>query len=133
MATEGRAGVMIDVIFDEGNVIACLHFSQCIQQQSVPCQIVNDGVPQTHAFRRGVLDVAHIKIKAASIQQKPTVAGWLFVIAIMQVQSARSRVSENVILDACRPGFGRKLGIVDKRTIFGFEADHPIHKANIPH
>jgi hypothetical protein len=51
----------------------------------------------------------------------------------MQVQSARARLSENVILNACRPGFGRKLGIVDKRTIFGFETDHPIHNANIPH
>jgi len=133
MATEGRAGVMIDVILDEGNVIACLHFAQRVQQQSVTCKIVNDGVPQTHAFRRRVLDVAHVEIKAATVQQKPTVARWFFVIAIMQVQSARSPASENVILDARRPGFGRKLGIVDKRTIFGFEADHPIHNANIPH
>ena len=81
---------MIDVILDEGNVIACLHFAQCVQQQSVTCKIVNDGVPQTHAFRRRVLDVAHVEIKAATVQQKPTVARWFFVIAIMQVQSARS-------------------------------------------
>src|SRR5678810_648108 len=108
MATEGRASVMIDVILDEGNVIAYLHFAQRVQQQSVTCKIVNDGVAQTHAFRRRVLDVAHVEIKAATVQQKPTVARWFLVIAIMQVQSARSPVSENVILDARRPGFGRK-------------------------
>jgi hypothetical protein len=77
--------------------------------------------------------VAHIEIKAATVQQKPTVARWFFVIAIMQVESARARLSENVILNARRPRFGRKLGIVDKRTIFGFETDYPVHNANIPH
>jgi len=51
----------------------------------------------------------------------------------MQVQSARARLSENVILNPRRPRFGRKLGIVDKRTIFGFETDYPVHNANIPH
>src|SRR6478672_12747298 len=104
MTTEGRASVMVDVILDEGNVIACLHFAQCVQQQSVTCKIVNDGVPQTHAFRRRVLDVAHVEIKTATVQQEPTVTWRLFVIAIMQVQSTRSPVSENVILNARRPG-----------------------------
>jgi hypothetical protein len=51
----------------------------------------------------------------------------------MQVQSARARLSENVILNSRRPCFGRKLGIVDKRAIFGFETDYPVHNANIPH
>ena len=133
MTTEGRAGVMIDVILDEGNVIACLHFAQRVQQQSVTRKIVNNGVAQTHAFRRRVLDVAHVEIKAATVQQKPTVTRRFLVIAIVQVQSARARLSENVILNARRPCFGRKLGIVDKRTIFGFETDYPVHNANIPH
>ncbi len=50
----------------------------------------------------------------------------------MQVQSARARLSKNVILDPRWPGFSRKLGIVDKRTIFGFEADHSVHNAKHP-
>src|SRR5437868_14539515 len=100
MATEGRAGVMIDVILDERNVIACLHFAQRVQQQSVTCKIVNDGVPQTHAFRRRVLDVAPAAIKAATVQQKPTVARWCFGIALMQAQSACSPASEHVSLDS---------------------------------
>ena len=77
--------------------------------------------------------MSHIEIKAAAIQKKPAVAGGFFVVAIVQIESTGAGLSENVIFNARRPGFGRKLGIVDKRTIFGFEADHPIHNANIPH
>ncbi len=106
MTAEGRASVMIDVILDERNVIACVHFAQRVQEQSITRKIVNHGVAQTHAFRRSVLDVAHVEIKAPAVQQEPTVARWFFVIAIMQVESARARLPENVIFDTRRPGFG---------------------------
>ncbi len=58
---------MIDVILDEGNVIAGLHFAQRVQQQGVARKIVNDRIAQTHAFRRCVLDVAHVEIKAPTV------------------------------------------------------------------
>jgi hypothetical protein len=51
----------------------------------------------------------------------------------MQVERTSTRLPENVILDARRPGFGRQFCIMDESAIFRFEADHPIHKANIPH
>src|SRR5438045_9744209 len=108
MTTEGRAGVMIDVILDEGNVIACLHLAQRVQQQSVTRKIVNNGVAQTHAFRRRVLDVAHVEITAATVEQKASVTRRLLVIAIVQGQRARARLPATLTRNVRRPGLAPK-------------------------
>ena len=64
---ESRAGVMIDVVLNKRNAIACLQLPERVQQQSITGKIINNGVAQTDTFGRGLFDMSHVEIKAAAV------------------------------------------------------------------
>src|SRR5437870_5387298 len=43
-------------------------------------------------FRRRVLDVSHIEIETTAVTKKTSITGWLFVIAVMQIDAAAAGV-----------------------------------------
>ena len=84
---------------------------------------------EAEALRRGVLEVPHVDVEPAAIEQEAAVAGRLFVIAVMQVDRAELRLAENLVLDAHRPGIRGAGGllVIDEATILGLDADDAIH------
>jgi len=84
---------------------------------------------QVQTFRRRVLDVSHIKIETTAVAKKASVARWLFVVAVMQINRAGLRVSEKMIFDLGRPelGINMRLYFTQKAAVLGFDPNNPIH------
>ena len=81
------------------------------------------------ALRRGVLDVAHVEIKAAAVEKESPVARRFFVVAVMKIDRAGLGFAEQVILHPHRPRVGVSAAFIraDKAAVFGFDAGDPIH------
>ena len=92
-------------------------------------KVVGHDVAQMQAFGGRVLDVAHIEIKPAAIQQETTVARRLFIVAIMKVNRARLCFAEQIILHPHRPGVGVGAGFLPayEAAIFRFDAGDAVH------
>ena len=59
-------------------------------EKLVAGEVVGHDIAQMQALRRSVLDVAHVEIEPAAIEQETAVAGRFLVVAIMQVDRARA-------------------------------------------
>ncbi len=103
--------------------------SSAYLEQLIARDVVGDDVAQMQTLGRRVLDVAHVEIKAAAIEQESAVAGRLFVVAIMQIDRARLRFAEKIILHPHRPGIGMGAALVaaDKAAVFRFDPGDAIH------
>src|SRR5213596_3396309 len=86
-------------------------------------------------FRRRVLDVAHVEIEPAAVQEKSTVARRFLVIAVMQINRARVGFAEQIIFDLRRPKLGIHVRLVfaEKTTVLGFDSHDSIHSNQITH
>src|SRR5213596_3229843 len=84
-------------------------------------------------FRRRVLDVAHVEIEPAAVQEKSTVARRFLVIAVMQINRARVGFAEQIIFDLRRPKLGIHVRLVfaEKTTVLGFDSYDSIHSNQI--
>ncbi len=99
-------------------------------QKLVAGQVVGHDVAQLPALGRGVLDVPHVEINAAAIEQEPAIAGRLLVVAIMQVDRARPHPAEEMIFHPHRPGVavGVRGVAAHQAAIFGLDPCDPIHR-----
>src|SRR5690349_23844147 len=82
------------------------------------------------AFGRRVLDVAHVEIKAATIQKKTAVAWGLFVIAIVKVDRTRAGFVEEIVFDFGRPNLriAAQLLAAHQAAIFSLNPNDPVHE-----
>src|SRR5215218_10260638 len=129
MATEGRAGVMVDIVLDEGNPLRHPERVQTRLEKLIAGEVVGDEVAEMNALRRGILEVSHIEVNAATVEQETAVAGRFFVIAIMQVDRARARLAKEMVLDARRPAFRPAAtgAARDETTVLRLNPYDPIH------
>ena len=98
-------------------------------EQLVPGDIVGHDVAQTQALGRRVLDVAHVEIKPAAVEEKSAVTRRLFVIAIVQVDRAGLRFAKQIILYPDRPGVGMGAAFVvaDEAAVLRLNAGDAVH------
>ena len=92
VAAERRAGVMIDVVLDERDAVFRAESNERRLQQLVAGQLVGDKIVQMQTFRRRVLDVPHVEIEPAAVEEKAAVARRFLVVAVMQIDRARRRL-----------------------------------------
>src|ERR1700751_833152 len=73
--------------------------------------------------------MAHIEIKATTIQKKTAVTRRCFVISIVQIDSANLTLAEEMIFNFYRPSIGLALSLIlrDQTTVFSLEASYPVH------
>src|SRR5438132_14049300 len=81
-------------------------------------------------FGRGVLNVAHVEIKPATVQTKVAVARRFFVIAIVKIDRPGARLVKEIILYFGRPHLGvtAQLFAAQQAAIFGFDSNDAIHR-----
>ncbi len=129
VAAERRAGVMIDVVLDEGDALAGAERFQRSLQQLIARKVVGHDVAQTEAFGRGIFDVAHVEVNAAAIEQEAAVARRFLVVAIMQIQRAGPGFPEQVIFDPRRPAFAAALRpfAANEAAILRLDPHDPVH------
>src|SRR5438477_754241 len=86
-------------------------------------------------LRRRVLDVPHIEIEPAAVQEKSTVARRFLVIAVMQITRARVGFAEQIIFHLRRPKLGIHVRLVftEKTTVFGLDSNDSIHLSELTH
>src|SRR5947207_9362717 len=91
--------------------------------------VVRHHITQKQALRRGILDVAHVEIEAAAIQEETTVARRFLIIPVMEIDRAGFLLPEKKIFDLYRPGVGMHTPVfsTDKATIFCFDSGDAIH------
>src|SRR5438270_2352888 len=84
-------------------------------------------------FRRGVLDVAHVEIEPAAVQEKAAVARRFFVIAIMKIDRPGVGLAEQIIFDLGRPKLRIHVRLVfaEKTTVLGLDSYDSIHSNQI--
>jgi hypothetical protein len=101
-------------------------------QQVISRQIVRHHIAQIQAFRGRVLDVTHIEIEPAAVEQETAIAGRFLVIPIMQVDRADLSFSKKEILYPDWPGIGMAAPFLacDEAAIFSFDAGNAIHHIN---
>src|SRR5438552_10363962 len=84
-------------------------------------------------LRRRVLDVPHIEIEPAAVQEKSTVARRFLVIAVMQINRARVGFAEQIIFHLRRPKLGIHVRLVfaEETTVLGLDSYDSIHSNQI--
>ena len=129
VATEGRAGHVIDVVLDEGDFLAHAERFEGRLQEQVAGEVVGHRVPDHAAFGRGVFEMPHVDVEAPAVQEKTAVSGRLLVVAIMQVDRPRLGLLEEVIFHPGWPdvGVGIPLLACSETAVFGFNANDAIH------
>ena len=129
VATEGRAGVMIDVVLDERDPARAANSRERGLEQFVPGQVVGDKIPEMEAFRRGILDVPHVEIKAAAIEKKTAVARRLLIIPVVQIDGPYLGLAKKMVFDLGRPDLGTPVQafVPGEAAILGFNPDNAIH------
>src|SRR5256885_2484907 len=90
---------------------------------------------QMQTFRRRVLDVAHVEIKTSAVEKKSSIARWLLVIAVMQIDRAGIRLSKQIVFDLGRPQLriNVRFFFAQKTAVFGFYSNDPIHRRQLTH
>src|SRR6476660_5849120 len=84
-------------------------------------------------FRRRVLDVPHVEIQPAAVQEKAAVARRFLIVAVMKIDRAGVRLAEQIIFDLRRPKLGIHVRLVfaEKTTVLGFDSNDSIHSNQI--
>ena len=80
-------------------------------------------------FGRRVLDVPHIEIETAAIQEEPAIAGRFLVVAIVKINRSDLGFSKEIILNLRRPslGIGVRVFLAEQTAVLSFYSDDPIH------
>ena len=97
-----------------------MEFLERLLQQDLADLVVGDHVGQREAFRRAVLDVAHVEIEPAAVEKKTAVAGRLVVIAVVQIDQPELFLLEDIIAHPRRHG-GQPERFGSHTAIFGFQ------------
>ena len=79
------------------------------------------------------LDVSHVEIEPAAVQEKSAVARRFLVIAVMKIDRAGVGFAEQIIFDLRRPKLGIHVRLVfaEKTTVLGFDSNDSIHSNQI--
>src|SRR3954447_4623991 len=87
------------------------------------------------AFRRRILDVSHVEIKPAAIEQKSAIARRFLVITVMQIDRSRGRPAEEIILNLRRPKLrvSVRLIVAQQTAVLCFDANDTIHYRELTH
>src|SRR5437764_5812200 len=93
--------------------------------------VEGNDVSQAVALRRGILDVPHVQIKPAAVEQETAVARRFFIIPIVQINRAEARDLEDVVLDPDRKRIGAALPVLvaNQAAVLGRQPDDAIHKS----
>jgi hypothetical protein len=73
--------------------------------------------------------VSHIEIETPAVAKKTSIARWLFVVAIMQIDGAGLGVSKKMVFYLRGPelGINMRLVFTQQTAIFGFNSNNPVH------
>ncbi len=131
VTAERRAGMVIDVVFQETNLAGHPHLDQRPLQQQVARPVIRHDIPHAETFRRGVFQVPHVEVQPPAVEQKPAVARRFLVIAVMQIDRTRPPHLEQVVLDVDRIGIDPLPPVfgIDQAAVLGLETKYPIHRS----
>ena len=93
MTAECRARAVIDIVLEERNGVADAQLIERLLQELVAGHVVGDHIAQVEALGRRVLEVPHVQIEAAPVEEEPAVARRFLVIAVMKVDAADVRLA----------------------------------------
>src|SRR4029077_390571 len=81
-------------------------------------------------LRRRVLDMAHVEVETSAVEEKSSVSRRFLVVAVMQIDRASVRLSEEIVLNLRRPQLRIYMRFVfsQKTAVFGFDSNNPIHR-----
>src|SRR5437667_346202 len=81
------------------------------------------------AFRRRVLDMSHVEVETSAVEEKSSISWRFLVVAVMQVDRASIRRSEQIIFNLGRPQLriDVRFFFTQKTAVFGFDSNDPIH------
>lgn len=126
MTTESGAGVVVDVIADEAGAGVEIEILKGLLHQQVTGAVVSEEVVKGQALGGAVLEVAHIDVGAAAVEEETTVAGGFIPITLEDVGQAAALVFEQPVTDTTDGG-GGSGGIGSEAAVFGFESDDAGH------
>src|SRR5438132_8424376 len=87
------------------------------------------------AFRRRVLDMSHVEVETSAVEEKSSISWRFLVVAVMQVDRASIRRSEQIIFNLGRPQLriDVRFFFTQKTAVFGFDSNDPIHCRQLTH
>ena len=103
-----------------------MEFLERLLEQHFADLVVGDHIGQREALRRAVLDVAHVEIEPAAVEEKAAVAGRFVVVAVVQVDQAELFLFEDIIANARGDG-GKPERFGSHTAVFGFQSGEPLH------
>ena len=116
-----RAGVMVDVVADEADLVLELKSTHRFLEQQIPGAIVAHDVNSGGAFGSAVLHVAHIDVHATPVKQKTAVAGGFVPVSIVQIDQPVAIIFKKPVAHA-RQHFLHLRRRLDQTPILGFES-----------
>ena len=133
MAAERRSSVMVHVVLDERDAIFRTESDERRLQEIVTSELVCNEIMQMQAFRRCVLDMSHVEIKSAAVQQETAIAWRILVVAVVQIDRAGVSFAKQIVLNLGRPKLGIYVRLVfaEKTTVLGFNSNDSIHSNQI--
>src|SRR5436190_19759574 len=80
-------------------------------------------------FRRRVLNVSHVEVEPPPIEEESSVSRRFLVVAVVQIDRASIRLSEEIVFNLCRPQLRINVRFVftQKTTVFGFDSNDSIY------
>src|SRR4029079_1159502 len=135
MAAERRSSVMVHVVLDERDAIFRPESDERRLQEIVTSELVCNEIMQMQAFRRCVLDMSHVEIKSAAVQQETAIAWRFLVVAVMQINRAGVSFAKQIVLNLGRPKLGIYVRLVfaEKTTVLGLDSHDAIHRNQLTH
>src|SRR5439155_22290497 len=82
------------------------------------------------SFSRGLLNMTHVEIKPAAVQQEAAITRRFFVIAIVKIDRPGARLVKEIILYFGRPHLRVTVHLfaAHQAAIFGFDSNNAIHR-----
>ena len=128
VTTEGGAGIVIDVVLEEGGIFGETELLERPLHDHLASALRGDKVEQAAAFRCGVLDVTHVDVDTAAVEQEAAVAGRFVASSIVDVDDPQTFPVENTVLRLHRDEIGteERIGVWRHAAILDLDAVNTI-------
>jgi len=131
VATESRTGVVVDVVLNEGNVGQEMEFLERLLEKDFADLVIGDDIGEREALRRAILDVAHVEIEAAAVEEETAIARGLVVVAVVKIDQPELFLFEDIIANARGDG-GKPERFGSHTAVLGFQTGEPLHAITLP-
>ena len=97
MTAKRRAGVVIDIVANELDLPLQPEPLHRFEQKQVTRPVVADNIGDGHTFRRAILEVLHVDVDAATIEEKPPVARRFVPVTIVLIDQPVTVILEEPV------------------------------------